>query len=86
MKANGITNETQVFFDYLQSNVCTATMVSEATGIVQKNITRYKRDLEKMCLLYVIEEKPCPITGFPAQWITTNPFMFPQSNNQLTLF
>ena len=86
MKTEKVTNETQVFFDYLQENVCTATMVSEATGIVQKNITRYKRDLEKMCLLYVIEEKRCPITGFPAQWITTNPFMFPQNNKQLTLF
>lgn len=86
MKTEKVTNETQVFFDYLQENVCTATMVSKETGIEQKNITRYKRGLEKMYLLYVIEKKRCPITGFPAQWITTNPFMFPQNNKQLTLF
>ncbi|NCB69044.1 MAG: hypothetical protein EOM47_09390 [Bacteroidia bacterium] len=80
--------ETQILFDYLQNYVCTATMATAATGIVQKSICRYKRTLEKMGLLYVVDFKPCPLTGFKAQWITTNPFLFPksESNIQLSLF
>ena len=39
-------NEMQTIFSYLKNNVCTASMLSDATGIKQKNITRYKRDLE----------------------------------------
>ncbi len=79
-------NETQVLFDYLQTNVCTATMATVATGIVQKSICRYKRNLEKMGLLYVIEVRPCSITGLPAQWLTTNPDIIPKSDSQLSLF
>jgi len=80
-------NETQVLFDYLQNNTATATMVTAATGIVQKSICRYKRNLEKMGLLYIIEVGPCSITGLPAQYLTTNPFLFPRvDKKQLTLW
>ena len=78
-------NEMQLLFDYLQNNVCTATMATAATGIVQKSICRYKRTLEKMGLLYEIDYRPCKITGLKAHYITTNPFLFPKSTNQLTL-
>lgn len=79
--------ETQIIFDYLQENICTASMATAATGIVQKNICRYKRTLEKMGLLYEIDFKPCKITGLKAHYLTTNPFLIPQKNNtQLSLF
>lgn len=80
-------NEKQIIFDYLQNNTCTATMATAATGIVQKNVTRYKRSLEKIGLLYEVDYRPCRITGFKAHYLTTNPEIFPQSNNsQLSLF
>lgn len=81
-------NETQILFDYLQNNVCTASMVTATTGLLQKNICRYKRTLEKIGLLYEVDYRPCKVTGFKAHYITTNPFLFPQSNNnsQLCLF
>ncbi len=86
-KSTKYQNEIQILFDYLQDYVVTATMATTATGIVQKSICRYKRTLEKMGLLYVIEKKPCAITGLPAQWITTNPFLIPKSTDcQLSLF
>ena len=86
MKKNKYVNETQILFDFLQNSTATATMATNATGIVQKSVCRYKRSLEKMGLLYVIDKKPCAITGLKAQYITTNPFLFPKLDKQLSLF
>ena len=72
-------------FEYLQGHIATASMVSAATGIPQKNITRYKRDLEKAGRLWEIEKKQCKQTGFKAWYLTTNPEQAPFSN-QLNLF
>jgi hypothetical protein len=72
-------------FQYLQENIATASMVSEATGIPQKNICRFKRDLETNGKLWEIEKKQCRKTGFKAWYLTTNPDNAPRCN-QLTLF
>ena len=80
-----ITNQLQTIFYYLLNNVATASMVSAATGIPQKNICRYKRDLEKTGQLFEIEKKICKVTGFKAWYLTTNPEKAP-FNNQLNLF
>ncbi len=80
-------NEIQILFDFSQNNVCSATMATAATGIVQKNICRHKRDLEKMGLLYVVDHRKCSVTGFKVDFITCNPSLFPKvTNNQLNLF
>jgi len=60
-------------------------MVSAATGIPQKNICRYKRDLEKAGLLFEVEKKLCRQTGFRAWYLTTNSELSPRST-QLYLF
>jgi hypothetical protein len=73
------------FYEYLKSNVCTASMVSDAIGISHKNICRYKRQLEKSGVLWQIEKKFCQKTKFKAWYITTNPELRPVSN-QLKLF
>jgi hypothetical protein len=62
----------ETIFLYLQNNIATATMVSQATGISQKNICRYKRDLEKDGVLWEVKKTLCEITGFKAWYITTN--------------
>lgn len=83
-KGQGKDTKEQVFstqlktiFQYLQEHIATASMVSVATGIPQKNICRYKRDLEKSGRLYEIEKKLCKKTGFKAWYLTTNPDLFP---------
>lgn len=82
----------QVFYEYLKVNTETATQVSEATGIPQKNICRYKRELEEAGLLWEVREIPCPITGRMAWVITTDPDKAPKHEPQpgdviqLTLF
>jgi hypothetical protein len=59
-------------FQYLQNHTATASMVADATGVPQKSICRYKRDLEKHGLLFEVEKKICKISGFRAWYLTTN--------------
>ena len=77
----------QTIFQYLQEHIATASMVADATGICQKNICRYKRDLEKAGRLWETEKKPCKTTGFKAWYLTTNPDKAPKHLlTQLNLF
>ncbi len=75
----------KTIFEYLKHDTATASMVSNETGVPQKSICRYKRDLEKQGLLYEVEKKLCKLTGFRAWYLTTNPDLFPKSN-QLKMF
>lgn len=80
-------NQLQTIFDYLKVEVATASMVADATGIYQKNICRYKRDLEKAGRLWEIEKRTCKKTGFMAWYLTTDPSKAPKSSiTQLSLF
>lgn len=78
-------NQLQTVYDYLQNHVSTATMVSEATGIPQKCICRYKRYLEKLGLLWEVKIGYCKVTGYTASYLTTNLSIKKQSV-QLSLF
>jgi hypothetical protein len=77
--------ELKTIFEYLKNKVCTASMVAEATGIKQKNICRYKRDLEQHGLLKELYKTYCKTTGFKAWYLTTNSELFAKSN-QTKLF
>ena len=80
-------NQLQTIFQYLTENDATASMVADATGIYQKNICRYKRDLEKAGRLWEIEKKLCKKTGFKAWYLTANPDKAPKHLlTQLNLF
>ncbi len=80
-------SELQTIFLYLQEHTATASMVADATGIYQKNICRYKRDLEKAGRLWETEKKLCKKTGFKAWYLTTNPDQAPKHLlTQLNLF
>lgn len=80
-------NQLQTIFQYLQQHIATASMVADATGVYQKNICRYKRDLEKAGRLWETEKKPCKKTGFKAWYLTTNPAKAPKHLlTQQTLF
>jgi len=70
----------RTIFEYLQTHIATATMVSLATGVPQKCICRYKRDLEKNGLLWETAKKPCKETGFKAWYLTTNPNNVPEQS------
>jgi DNA-binding MarR family transcriptional regulator len=65
-------NQLQTIFRYLQHHTATASMVAEATKIPQKNITRYKRDLEKAGKLWETVKDVCKHTGNKAWYITTD--------------
>jgi len=61
-------------------------MVTEATGIPQKNLCRYKRELEKMGVLCVMYRDVCKHTGCKAGYLTTNPQIRKKYGIQLSLF
>lgn len=84
-KVKNFKTQIKTIFEYLKENTATASMVTEATGIPQKCICRYKRDLEKQGLLYEVVKKHCKFTGFRAWYLTTNPELFKKSN-QLKMF
>ncbi len=84
-KVKQFRTQLKTIFEYLKENTATASMVTEYTGVPQKSICRYKRDLEKRNLLNEVEKKLCKVTGFRAWYLTTNPDLFPKSN-QLTMF
>jgi hypothetical protein len=79
-------NQLKTIFHYLQEHVATASMVADATGVPQKNICRYKRDLEQSNRLWEIEKKLCRKTGFRAWYLTTDPNKAPKQAVQLNLF
>lgn len=72
-KGKGYRSQKETIFHYLQENIASASMVSEATGVPQKNICRIKRDLEKEGRLWELEKKFCKQTGFRSWYLTTNP-------------
>lgn len=79
-------NQLQTIFQYLQENIATASMVADATGIYQKNICRYKRDLEKAGQLWEIAKDTCKKTGFKAWYLTTDKAKASNCSPQLNLF
>jgi len=72
-------------FEYLQNRIATASMIAEATGIPQKNICRYKRELEQAGKLQQVMKYTCKVTGFRAWYVSTNSDLFIH-NSQFTLF
>jgi hypothetical protein len=83
-QAKGI-NQKIKYFDYLKINVATNSMVADATGIPQKNLTRFKREFEDLGLLHELHKGICNKTKHRATYLTTNPDLIPQSN-QLKMF
>ena len=60
------------YYGYLQKNTATNSMVEQAIGIKQKNLTRYKVTLEDQGSLVVVYRGFCEVTGFPADYLSTN--------------
>lgn len=84
-KNKGHATQLKTIFEYLRKNVATASMVSAATGVPQKCITRYKRDLELAGKLWEVDKRLCKETGFRAWYLTCDPEKAPKCNNQLKL-
>lgn len=79
-------SQKQTIYNYLLTNTATASMLSEATGVAHKNITRYKAELQQQGVLWETEQKKCLITGELAWYLSTNLDCIPFSSNQLSLF
>jgi hypothetical protein len=84
-KDNSRATQLKTIFEYLQNHIATASMVTDATGVPQKNLTRYKRDLEKSNRLWELHKTYCKKTGFKAWYLSTNEKHKPNAG-QLNLF
>lgn len=78
-------NEAKLFYQFLKQKPCTCSEVAEALKIKQKNLTRYKRQLQKKQQLAVLNSVRCPITGFMAQLISTDEKLFINLPKQLQI-
>lgn len=86
-KDNSHHTQLQTIFQYLQKHTATASMVTDATGVPQKCITRYKRDLEKAGRLWELFKNHCKKTGHKAWYLTTDETKAPKHLlTQLNLF
>lgn len=79
-------SQREIFFEYLKNHVATASMAEAATGVHQKCITRYKRELEKAGRLWQLTRKACQVTGCKAWYLTTDQAKAPKTPQQLSLF
>lgn len=66
-------DQLQIFNEYLKKNTVTCSMASKILNIPQKNLTRYKRTLQKAGKLKVCFLAECKITNYKAEYLTTNP-------------
>lgn len=64
--------ELSQYLAYLKNRVATNSMVEKATGIKQKNLTRYKAELEEKGSLVVVYRGLCAVTGCRADYLSTN--------------
>jgi len=78
-------NELKSFSEFLKSNIATATQAAVYLNIYRPNACRYKRQLEKAGHLFEVKKGICPITKFPASFLTTNRDLLP-AKPQLELF
>lgn len=85
-KGSNRQTQLQTIFTYLERHIATASMVAAATGVPQKCITRYKRDLEKAGRLWEVIKTVCKETGFKAWYLTTDETKAPNNSPQLNLF
>ncbi len=70
-------NQTKVYFQYLQNHIATNSMASKALNIPQKNLCRYKRELQDAGLLFEVSKGICKLTNFRATYLTTNKELIP---------
>jgi hypothetical protein len=71
--------------EYLKLNTASRFMVAVYTDIPIQNICRYVNMLYKCNSIAVIKKDKCRISGKFVEFLSTNPELFPKSN-QLTLF
>lgn len=78
-------NELQAVYEYLQTNIATATMAATALNIYRPSLCRRKRTLEKAGKLMEVKTGYCKITKCEAAYLSTNAAWFPL-DSQLKLF
>lgn len=78
-------NQKKIVFKEFFKKPSTMLEVSFRTGILRANICRYVAEWRKTQTIAVNKKALCSITKTKAKYLTTNPELFPKSN-QIKLF
>lgn len=84
-KYNQFLNQLKRIELYFNDNIATRYMAAIDTGISIQNICRYVDMLRDSNLIAVVKNDYCQISGCKAEYLTTNPELFP-NDNQLTIW
>lgn len=76
-------SQKKTLYKFLKKYTATASMVSAVTGIPQKNLCRFKRQLQDAGLLWEVKKAACKVTGFKAWYLTTDPEKAPYQQPKL---
>ncbi len=85
MKTNTRTNQLNMVYQYLKQHTASRFMVAVQTSIPVQNVCRYIKMLRDENRVGVYKIDKCGITGEWVEILTTNPDLFPKSN-QLSFF
>lgn len=76
----------QITYQAFRNAPKTMLQVSIETGILRANICRYIAEMLEKGQIQVTRRGLCPFTHFRAGFYSTDPALFPNSDNQPTLF
>lgn len=79
-KDNHFINQLTIIDAYFKENVATRYMAEIDTGICRPNICRYVDMLRDQNLIAVVKKDLCKISKYKAEYLTTNPELFPKDN------
>ena len=85
VKDNGFEAQKKIVFKSFHERPKTMLMVSNETGILRANICRYVAEWRGLSRIGATKKDYCKITKHLADYLTTNPDLFPKSK-QLNLF
>jgi hypothetical protein len=71
-KDTSFKNQSRIYFNYLNDHIATNSMAAAAIGISQKNLCRFKRELQLTGKLFEVRKSFCEVTGHRAMYLTTN--------------
>jgi len=73
-------NQLKMIDRYLKQNTATRYMAAVNTNVPIQNVCRYVDMLRERNQIAVIKKDLCQISGFTAEYLTTNPELFPADN------
>lgn len=76
----------KIVFEAFNKRPATMLMISKLTGIYRANICRYVAKYRKQGKIFLVYKGICPVSKYPANFLTTNPELVQIIVEQLKFF